>query len=55
MHKRVMHNFSVFIVSNCSPKSLEVNEHKFIQKYKCLKPNGINTVDPFGIPNLAFQ
>ena len=44
--------YNVFILLNCSPSSLEINEHKFIQKLKALKPFGINSVDPFGIPLL---
>ena len=44
--------YDVFILMNCSPSNLEVNEHKFIQRLKTLKPFGINSVDPFGIPLL---
>ena len=44
--------YEVFIIMNCSPATLEVNEHKFIQRLKTLKPFGINSVDPFGIPLL---
>jgi hypothetical protein len=44
--------YDVFILMNSSPTNLEVNEHKFIQRLKTLKPFGINSVDPFGIPLL---
>ena len=44
--------YNVFILMNSSPSTLEVNEHKFIQRLKTLKPFGINSVDPFGIPLL---
>ena len=42
-------NYSVFIIDICSPKNLEVKEHKFIHILNTLKPNGINTMNPFGI------
>jgi hypothetical protein len=44
--------YRVFILMNSSPSNLEVNEHKFIQRLKTLKPFGLNSVDPFGIPLL---
>jgi hypothetical protein len=30
--------YDVFILMNCSPSNLEVNEHKFIQRLKTFKP-----------------
>ena len=45
-------SYRVFILDICSPKMLEVQEHKFIQSLKTLKPYGINAVDPFGIPHI---
>ena len=48
-------SYSVFILNTCSPKSLEVNEHKFIHALKTIKPHGLNAVDPFGIPILKFD
>ena len=52
-------SYSVFILKNSSPKSLEVNEHLFIQKLRTLKPYGINSCDPFSMPlhfrNKAFH
>ena len=47
-------SYSVFILNTCSPKTLEVNEHKFIHSLKTIKPHGLNAVDPFGIPILEF-
>ena len=44
--------YEIFILMNCSPGTLEVNEHKFIQKLRTIKPFGINSSDPFGIPLL---
>ena len=46
--------YRVFIVDVCSPKSLEIKEHKYIHELKTLKPFGINTVSPFSIPILKF-
>jgi hypothetical protein len=49
-------NYEVFnfILMNSTPRSLEENEHNFnfIQKLRTIKPHGINSVDPFGIPLL---
>ena len=44
--------YELFILDLCSPKTLELNEHRFIQSLKTIKPHGINAVDPFGIPLL---
>ena len=44
--------YNVSIIDNASPKTLEVREHKFIQLLKTLRPLGINTVNPFGLPLL---
>ena len=44
--------YKVLVLCNSSPKSLEVDEHRFIQKLKTLRPFGLNAVDPFGIPLL---
>ena len=46
--------YRVFIVDLCSPQTLEVREHKFIHELKTLKPFGINSVSPFGMPVLEF-
>ena len=47
-------NFRVMILDITSPKSLEVKEHKYIHLLNTLKPNGINTMNPFGIRILKF-
>ena len=45
--------YTVFILKNSSPRSLEVNEHLFIQMLRTLEnPNGINSCDPFSMPLL---
>ena len=36
----------------CQLLTLEVREHRYIQLLKTLKPLGINTVNPFGLPLL---
>ena len=46
--------YEVFILDTCSPFILEVQEHKYIQLLKSLKPHGLNAVDPFGIPILRL-
>ena len=45
-------NFFVSILENCSPSNLETKEHKYIHKFKTLRPNGINTQNTFKIPIL---
>lgn len=47
-------SYDIFILKNSSPTSLEVNEHKFIQKLRTLKPLSINSWDPFRMP-LLFE
>ena len=44
--------FNAYIIDNCSPKNMEVLEHKYIHRFKTLRPNGINTSSPFSIPVL---
>ena len=45
-------SYQIFILLNSSPRTLDINEHKWIQRLKTIKPFGINSVDPFGIPLL---
>ena len=44
--------FKILVLCNSSPKTLEVDEHRYIQKLRTLRPFGLNAVDPFGIPLL---
>ena len=41
--------YKTFILDVCSPRVLEVREHKYIHDLKTLKPYGINSVSPFGM------
>ena len=45
--------FSVQIVENCSPSSLEKKEHLYIHKYNTLYPIGLNKINPFGLSLLS--
>ena len=42
-------SYQIFILLNSSPRTLDIDEHKWIQRLKTIKPFGINSVDPFGI------
>ena len=44
--------FRVCLLEICSPKILAIREYLYIHKYNTLRPNGINTSNPFGIPIL---
>ena len=48
-------SYQIFILLNSSPRTLDINEHKWIQRLKTIKPFGINSVDPFGIPFLLLS
>ena len=48
-------SYQIFILLNSSPRTLDINEHKWIQRLKTIKPFGINSVDPFGIPFLSLS
>ena len=43
-------SFRFVILENCSPRVIEKREHYFIHKLNTLRPNGINTSNPFSIP-----
>ena len=45
--------YSVQIIENCSPSSLEKKEHCYIHKYNTLFPVGLNKTNPFGLPILS--
>ena len=38
------------VLEVCNPRELDLKEHKWIQKLKCINPHGLNSHDPFGIP-----
>ena len=44
--------YSVCLLEVCSPKILDVKEHRFIHKLQTLAPQGINLTNPFSIPLL---
>ena len=53
-HKHHSSNFddgyTFTILEKCNPKHLDLKEHVWVQKLKCVAPYGLNSHDPFGIP-----
>ena len=45
-------NLELYILEVCSPRDLDIKEHKWIQKLKALSPYGLNISSPFGFPLL---
>ena len=45
-------SYEVTILEKCTPSSLDVKEHFWIQKLRTLSPFGLNSVDPYGLPLL---
>ena len=45
--------FTVQILENCSPSTLEKKEHINIHRFNTLFPLGLNKVNPFGLPVLS--
>ena len=43
-------SYTFTILEHCSPFNLDLSEHLWIHKLKCIKPFGLNSHDPFGIP-----
>ena len=43
-------SYSFTILEKCSPRDLDLKEHVWVQKLKCVAPYGLNSHDPFGIP-----
>ena len=44
--------FKILVLCNSSPKTLEVDKHRFIQRLRTLRPMGLNAVDRLDIPLL---
>ena len=38
------------ILESCNPRDLDLKEHMWVQKLKCVAPYGLNSHDPFGLP-----
>ena len=45
-------SFRFTILERCNPLNMDLKEHLWIQRLKCIKPYGLNSHDPFGIPLL---
>ena len=45
-----MESYMFTILESCNPRDLDLKEHKWVQKLKCVAPYGLNSHDPFGIP-----
>jgi hypothetical protein len=45
-------NYKICILEICSPKVLEVKEHRYIHKLNSLAPKGLNLSNPFAVPLL---
>ena len=43
-------SYSFTILEKCNPIHLDLKEHVWVQKMKCVAPYGLNSHDPFGIP-----
>ena len=45
-------SYFVTILDICSPKVLDIKEHKFIHTLSSLTPSGLNLDNPFSLPLL---
>ena len=43
-------SYSFTILEKCNPRNLDLKEHVWVQRLKCVAPYGLNSHDPFGIP-----
>ena len=42
--------YAFTVLERCNPRNIDLKEHLWIQRMKCLKPYGLNSHDPFGLP-----
>ena len=42
------------VLEVCNPRELDLKEHVWVQKLKCVNPYGLNAHDPFGIPLILY-
>ena len=42
--------YSFTILENCNPMNIDLKEHLWIHRLRTIKPYGLNSHDPFGIP-----
>ena len=45
-------SYQIFILLNSSFRTLDFIGHKWIHDLQAIKPFGINSIDPFGVPLL---
>ena len=43
-------SYTFSILEKCSPNNIDLKEHLWIHRLKCIVPYGLNSHDPFGIP-----
>ena len=43
-------SYEFTILENCNPNNLDLKEHVWVQRLRCVAPYGLNSHDPFGIP-----
>ena len=42
--------YAFTLLERCNPRNIDLKEHLWIQRLKCIKPYGLNSHDPFGFP-----
>ena len=48
--KEFNEGYEFTVLERCNPRNIDLKEHLWIQRMKCLKPYGLNSHDPFGLP-----